>query len=330
MLRPFLSALIWATMIVIPTWPLMLWFKERLGGRRGIAVVVMGLILSLVVLIPVGLAVKTIVEHTETITEWAHTAARLEIPAPPAWISEIPFVGSRIATRWENLAISDRAEIAAKITPYLVMVARWFPAQLGNVGVIFIHLLLTMIISMILYWKGEIGAHAVRIFARRLAGEQGEQVTILAAQAIKAVAMGIVVTALVQSAVAGIGLGIAGMPQAVLLTALIFFLSIVQIGAGPVLIPTIIWLYWSGSTAWGTFILIWSVVVMGLDNFLRPFLIKKGADLPILLIFAGVIGGLMSFGIIGLFIGPVVLAVSYTLIKAWVGQLDSADEAVVS
>jgi predicted PurR-regulated permease PerM len=131
--------------------------------------------------------------------------------------------------------------------------------------------------------------------------------------------MGIVVTALVQSTVAGIGLGIAGMPQAVLLTALIFFLSIVQIGAGPVLVPTIIWLYWSGSPAWGTFILIWSVIVMGLDNFLRPYLIKRGADLPILLIFAGVIGGLMSFGIIGLFIGPVVLAVSYTLINAWIG-----------
>ena len=132
--------------------------------------------------------------------------------------------------------------------------------------------------------------------------------------------MGIVVTALVQAAVTWVGFLIAGIPYAILLTAIIFVLSVVQIGALPVLAPTVIWLYWSGDAAWGTFMLVWSVFVMGIDNFLRPCLIRKGANLPLLLIFAGVIGGLISFGIIGLFLGPVILAVTYTLTNAWIEE----------
>jgi predicted PurR-regulated permease PerM len=132
------------------------------------------------------------------------------------------------------------------------------------------------------------------------------------------VALGVALTAIIQSVLGGIGLAIAGVPAAAVLTAVMLILCIAQLGPGLVLLPSIILLYWKGETLWGTVLLIWSLPVVILDNFLRPALIKKGADLPLLLIFAGVIGGLIAFGIIGLFIGPVVLAVAYTLLQAWV------------
>jgi predicted PurR-regulated permease PerM len=159
-------------------------------------------------------------------------------------------------------------------------------------------------------------------FGRRLASDRGERVVMLAGQAIRAVALGVVVTALVQTTLAGLGLAVAGIPFAALLTALILLLCIAQIGPVLVLAPAVVWLFWNDATGWGTALLVWTVVVGMLDNILRPILIRNGADLPMLLIFAGVIGGLIAFGIIGLFVAPVVLAVTYTLLKEWVAEQD--------
>ncbi len=165
----------------------------------------------------------------------------------------------------------------------------------------------------------------IRKLARRIADERGESSVVLACMSIRAVAQGVIITALVQSILAGLGLAVVGIPYASLLTALIFMLTIAQLGPGPVMIPTTIWLFWSGNTGWGTAMLVWSVIVMGMDNFLRPILIRRNANLPLLLIFAGVIGGLIAFGIIGLFIGPVLLAVCYTLMIAWISEGDQQE-----
>jgi len=145
-------------------------------------------------------------------------------------------------------------------------------------------------------------------------------VVVLAGQAIRAVALGVVVTALAQTILAGLGLAVAGIPFAGLLTGVILLLCIAQIGPILVLVPAVAWLFWNDQTAWGTALLVWTVGVGVMDNILRPFLIRRGADLPMLLIFAGVIGGLLAFGIVGLFVGPVVLAVTYTLLKDWMGD----------
>ena len=169
-------------------------------------------------------------------------------------------------------------------------------------------------------------AKGVRRFARRLAGDRGENSVILAGQAIRAVALGVVVTAIIQTAAAGLGLFVAGIPYAGLLTAVIFILCIAQLGPILVLAPAVAWLYWTGDATWGTVLLIWTVLVGALDNVLRPILIRRGADLPLLLIFAGVIGGLVGFGIIGLFVGPVVLAVTYRLLESWVADIDRAPD----
>jgi predicted PurR-regulated permease PerM len=144
---------------------------------------------------------------------------------------------------------------------------------------------------------------------------------------VRGVALGVVVTALAQSVLGGVGLAVAGVPFAAVLTAVMFMLAIAQIGPLLVLGPSVAWLYWSGSTGWGTFLLIWTLVVGTMDNFLRPILIKKGADLPLLLIFVGVVGGLVAFGLIGIFVGPVVLAVAHTLLSAWVDDEIAEDES---
>jgi len=169
----------------------------------------------------------------------------------------------------------------------------------------------------ILYAQGEEALSFVQRFGRRLAGERGTGTVVLAGQAIRAVALGVVVTALVQSVMGGIGLAIAGVPFAAVLTAAMFLLAVAQIGAGPILACATLWVYWTGDTAWAIALLVWTIVVGSLDNILRPILIRQGADLPLLLIFAGVIGGLISLGLVGLFVGPVVLAVAYTLLDSW-------------
>jgi len=188
-----------------------------------------------------------------------------------------------------------------------------------------VQFLLTVIIAMILYANGTVVREGVLNFARRLAGRQGEDAAILAGKAVRGVVLGVVVTALIQAAVGGIGLFVTGIPAAGLLTAVIVLLCLAQVGPFLVMVPAVIWLYWSGQPVRGTVLLVFLVVAGTIDNFVRPFLIRKGADLPLLLIFAGVIGGLIAFGIIGLFIGPVMLAVTYTLLKDWVSD-DTPEE----
>ncbi|HAU52675.1 MAG TPA: hypothetical protein DCW66_05745, partial [Sphingobacterium sp.] len=180
---------------------------------------------------------------------------------------------------------------------------------------------LMLLFSALLYWRGEQVALGVRHFATRLASTRGDAAMLLAAQAVRAVALGVVVTALVQSVLGGVGLAIAGVPYATLFTVLMLLTCLMQLGPLLVLVPAIVWLYWSGDTTWGTFLLVWSCVVGTMDNVIRPILIRMGADLPLILILSGVIGGLIAFGMIGLFIGPVLLAVSWRLFSAWVHEV---------
>ncbi|HUM13185.1 MAG TPA: AI-2E family transporter YdiK [Myxococcaceae bacterium] len=324
--RPFLGPGIWSVTIVVATWPLFRRLQARLGGRRAPAVAVMALILLLIIVVPVWLAVDTVIEQSDRLISLARALPTLQIPPPPAWVQSLP-LGPRIARFWTELSQADPGALSARIEPYVGSVVRWFGAQAGSFGTLLVHFLVMLIISIVLFAKGDVAARGVLLFFRRLAGQQGEASVVLAGQAIRAVALGVIVTALVQSAVSGIGLAIAGIPRAGLLTAVVFLLCIAQVGPFLVMVPAVVWLYWSGSPGWGTFLLVWTLVVLTMDNVLRPWLITRGANLPILLIFAGVIGGLLSFGVIGLFIGPVILAVSYTLLEAWVAEGEPAATA---
>jgi predicted PurR-regulated permease PerM len=326
-LRPFLISIIWAALIVVATWPILTWLETRLGGRRGLAVAVMTAAMLLVVFVPMMLVVLTIVNNAESITAQAKSLTSLSLSSPPDWIEHTPLVGGKLAERWKVFASLSPEERFSRVTPYARTVLQWLATQAGGIGMAMLQFLLTVIIATILYAQGEIVREGVLSFARRLAGRQGEDVAVLAGKAVRGIVLGVVVTALVQAAVGGIGLFVVGVPAAGLLTAVMAILCLAQIGPFLVLVPAVIWLYWSGQPAWGTVLLVFSVVAGTIDNVIRPFLIKKGADLPLLLIFAGVIGGLIAFGIIGIFIGPVALAVTYTLLKAWVSGDALKDEA---
>jgi predicted PurR-regulated permease PerM len=326
-LRPFLVALTWGTMIVVATWPLLIRAERRLGGRRAPAVALMTVVLLLTLVIPLSLAVTTIVGHTSQIVGWSRSLATLAVPPPPAWVGALPVVGAKVAARWRQLADAGPEVVPALLAPYASSAVRWVLRQVGSVGLLLLNFLLTVLVAGILYSTGERVGRGADRFARRLAGRHGENALQLAVQAIRAVALGVVVTAIGQAALAGIGLAIVGVPYAGLLTVVTFVFAVAQVGPVPVLLPAVIWVYATSGAAWGTGLLVWSVVCGTVDNLVRPWLIKRGADLPLLLIFAGVIGGLIAFGIIGLFIGPVMLAVAYTLLVDWVARPLPEEEA---
>lgn len=317
-LRPFLVSIVWALLIVVATWPVLLKLQARLWGRRGPAVAVMTAALLLVVFIPLTLAVLTIIANAEHIAARLRSLAELTGSPPPEWAGRIPVFGGRLSAQWQEFAALTPEERSAMIAPYARKALQWFMVRAGSIGMMLLNFLLTVIIAAIMYSKGEAAAAGFLKFAGRLAGRKGEEVALIAAKAIRGVALGVVLTALVQVAIGGAGLVVTGVPAAALLTAVMSILCLAQVGPALVLIPATIWTYVRYGALWGTVLLVFSILAVTVDNVMRPVFIKRGANLPLVMVFAGVIGGLIAFGIIGLFIGPVVLAVTFTLLKVWV------------
>ena len=289
-LWPFLPAVIWATTLVVATWPIMLQVQLRLWHKRGLAVAVMTIALLLIFVLPFWLAIATITQHFDRIAGWVTSLSSFQLPPPPHWLAGLPFFGEQAASFWANAAVSGIEPLMARAAPYAGGAAAWFVSALGGFGVLFVQFVLTVIIAVILYGSGERAASLVRRFGRRLAGERGEQSVLLAGQAIRSVALGVVVTAVGQSVLGGLGLALAGVPLAAVLTAVMFMLCLAQLGPLPVLVPAVVWLYWSGESVWGTVLVIWSVLLSTVDSVVRPLLIRREAHLPLLLLLAGVIG----------------------------------------
>ena len=324
-LRPFLGPTIWATMVVVATWPLMLRVQGWCGGRRALAVVVMTLALLLLFVVPLTLAIGTIFINVDVIADWMRAVSAWRPPdGPPDWLRALPVVGGIVEGAWQKAAALGLRDLLPKLTPYAGNVTRWVLSEVGSIGFLMLQFLMTVGIAAVMYTIGEDLAAFARRFAHRLGGTRGEGAVQLAGDAIRGVALGVGVTAVVQSVLGGLGLALAGVPFAGLLTALMFMLCIAQVGPVLVLLPAAGWAFFNGDTGWGIFLLVWSLVVGTLDNVLRPALIRMGADLSLLLIFAGVIGGLLAFGLVGLFVGPVVLAVGLTLLEAWMGDAQPA------
>jgi len=317
-LSPFLTALLWAVVVCIAIWPIVLRLQAFLGGRRWAAVVIMTAAILLAVFVPVTLALVTIVHNAQNITTEIKSFESVTLPLPPPWLERVPFGGDRAAAEWSRFVALDAQQRSAEVTPYVQTALQWFVFQAGSVGRILIQFLLAAVISAIGFAKGEGVRDGILAFAGRLGGQRGRDTATLAGRTIRGVVLGVVVTALIQSAIAGFGLFMTGVPAAGLLTAVVLFLCLAQLGPLLVVVPAVVWLFWSGSAVSGMTLLVIGVIAGVLDNIVRPVLIKRGADLPLLLIFAGVIGGLIAFGIIGLFIGPVVLSVAYTLLATWV------------
>jgi predicted PurR-regulated permease PerM len=272
----------------------------------------------LAVILPFAFAVSTLLDMAHRGPEFLADFLTKGIGPPPEWLGGIPAVGDELVARWQALAAGGREALIEAARPYLGAATQWLISVTGGIGMVTVHILLTIALVAILYSQGEIAARGALAFGFRLGGERGMEVIRLAAQAVRSVALGVVVTALVQSVLAGIALWICGIPAAGVLAALVFILGIAQLGPLPVMLPAIAWLYWTDNFVWGTVLLVLAIPIGALDNVLRPILIRRGVQLPMLLIIAGVIGGLLGFGVMGLFVGPVILAASYTLVKSWV------------
>ena len=211
-LRPFLAPAIWATMIVVSTWPMLRWVEARFGGRRALAAAAMTLLLLLLFVVPLMAAIGTIVGHADEIVDQAKALSARELPPPPPWLGELPLVGERLQPLWEQAVAAGANGLIARLAPYADDIARWFVAQAGSLGFVFVQFLLTALLAAVMYAGGETAVASLRRFARRLAGTQGDQALTLAGQAIRGVALGVGVTAVVQAVLGGIGLAIAGVP----------------------------------------------------------------------------------------------------------------------
>jgi len=305
----------------------MRWLERLLWGKRKLAVTVMTVALVGVVMVPLLAGLGAVVKNVDDIAGFAQRLSTYQFPPAPAWLERIPLVGAKAAETWNHGAEVGLPALLKEASPYVSGGVRWLTARIGSFASLLVHFLLTVIITAVMYASGESAVAGVKAFFQRLAGPNGVASVELAGGAIRAVAMGVIVTAIVQSLFAGLGLLIAGVPYVGLLTVLMFVLCIAQIGPLPVLLLVVIWAFSAMSPGWATFVLVWSVVAGLSDNFLKPVLIRKGADLPLLLIFAGVIGGMISVGLLGIFVGPVVLAVMYTLLQAWVRDEGNAAAA---
>ena len=318
--RPFLPATIWAVTIVVATWPLLLRIQAALWRSRALAVAVTTLVILLVFVAPFWAATATILGRADDLMRLVQSATVLRIPAAPHWLHDLPLIGPAAAGSWTGLENAGLSDLAPRIAPYAGRATQWFLGLLGSFGLLVVQFLLTVAITAIIHANGEAAARLVERLGRRLAGVRGEQMVVLAGRSIRAVAIGVMVTALVESAVGGAGLALAGAPLASVLTAVMFVFCLAQAGPGVVLIPAVIWMYAFRDAGHATVLLAISVVAITIDNVLRPFLIRKEADLPTLLVLVGVIGGLGAFGLVGIFVGPAVLAVSYTLLRAWIAE----------
>jgi predicted PurR-regulated permease PerM len=317
-LLPFLGALIWAATVVIATWPLLLQLRARTGTRPWLAVAIMTTLALLAVILPFAFAVSTLLDVAHRGDDVLREFLTKGLGPPPEWLGKIPAVGAQLVEKWQELATGGRQGLIDAAEPYMGAATSWAIAITGGIGMVTVNILLTIAMVAILYAQGETAARGALAFGQRLGGERGMEVMRLAAQAVRSVALGVVVTALVQSILAGIALAACGVPGAAVLAALAFMLGIAQLGPLPILVPAIAWLFWTDHTVPAWVLIVLAVPIGMLDNILRPILIRRGVQLPMLLIIAGVIGGLIGFGVMGLFVGPVLLAATYTLGKSWV------------
>jgi predicted PurR-regulated permease PerM len=316
-LQPFLTALVWAAILCTTTWPLYLKLHVRLGGRDALAALTMVLLLALLMLAPFVVVGATIADNAERMAAWGRAVLAGGPPEAPAWVATLPWVGATIAAYWNGMA-HDTAQLLAVLSQYVEPLRKFAVASGASVVGALLQLALSIFIAWFMFRHGHAIAERLRIAAVRIAGDRGSHLASVATLTVRGVVLGILGTALVQGVVAAVGFWIAGITAAPLLGLLTFLLSPVPVGPPLVWAPAGLWLINSGETAWGIFVLLWGVfAVSTIDNVIKPLIISRGAVLPFLLVLLGVLGGAVAFGAIGVFLGPVLLAVGYALLVEW-------------
>jgi predicted PurR-regulated permease PerM len=313
----FLSAILWAAILVFSTWPLAEWLRPRLGGRQGAVAGAMVLGTALVVVLPLALAVPGGADDIAALRRAAEDALRAGLPPAPPWVGDVPLVGSYLAALW-NSWVDDMSAMLDAFRPYLGLALEGgFGLLLGLAGGVLMFLL-ALFVAFFFYMHGEpIAAHLAAIL-HRIGGERADRLLAVTGATVRGVVYGILGTAVVQGILTATGLAIAGVPRPMLLGTAAGLLSVLPIGPPFVWGPAALWLMGNGRVGWGAFLMAWGVLAIGgADSLIRPWFIARGAKLPFLLTMLGVLGGALSFGLLGVFLGPVLLAVGYALVVEW-------------
>ena len=316
-LRPFLSALLWAAILAYCTWPAFRALRDRLKLSNTLAAVLMVTAEMLVVGLPLLFAAPIRAEDVEGLRGSVEGLIAGGLPGIGEKLSHVPLVGPFLYERWSALEF-DISPLTNLAQQYAGVVAQQVLGLLLALLSGLAELVLAILLSFFFYRDGARMAAGVEGLAGRIAGPQARRLIQLTANVTTGVVYGLLGTAVAQGVMTGFGLWIAGVPQPVLLAVLAGVISILPVGAPLVWLPASIWLFAQGSTGWGIFLLVYGAAgISSVDNVIRPWLISRGADLPLLLTILGALGGVFAFGFLGLFLGPVLLAVGYTLLRDW-------------
>jgi predicted PurR-regulated permease PerM len=316
-LAPFIAALLFAAILCLTTWPLFAWIRTHLKGRTTLAALLATLILATAVLVPMSYLAATIADGVTQLLVLLRAWFEAGDWSPPAWLSSIPLAGEHLDAYWRKLA-GSQTELANLGKQLFEPTRKLLTSAAALIGQGLLELTLVVFITFFFYRDGNrLATHLSRL-AEKIAGDLGERMLQLSRSTIMGVMIGIVGTAAAQGLIALVGFLIAGVPAALLLSAATFFLSMVPVGPPLIWGGAAWWLYSQGETGWAIFMVIWGVgIISSVDNFLKPILISRTASLPILLIALGVFGGILAFGFVGIFLGPVILALALTLVESW-------------
>ena len=316
-LQPFIAAILFAAIVCVTTWPLHAWLLARLGDRPALASALMILLLMLVVVLPMFFLAVSVADAVPPLADKLRGLVLRAAMGPPEWLGSIPFIGEQLDAYWHSLAES-REEFNKLLKQLYDPARRVLLTVVALTGEGLLQLVLVLFIAFFFYRDGPALGERLQDSSRRLGGALGEQMLALARSTVMGVMVGIVGTAAAQALVTLIGLLIAGVPGAMLLAAATFFLSMIPIGPPLVWGGAAFWLYDQGQTGWAIFMAVYGLaVISSVDNFVKPLLISRTASLPILLIALGVFGGVLAFGFIGIFLGPVLLALGLVLAEKW-------------
>jgi len=326
-LQPFITAILWAAILCATIWPLFVHIRHWLGGRSGVAALLIVLLMAVTVLTPFVIVGVSIADNADRMSDWVQQLVKTGPPDPPDWVAGLPLVGEWAATTWGSFA-HDTAKLLDEARKYFEPARKVLVASGTMILNGILQLALSIFIAFFFLRDGDAIVGRLHAAVTRIAGEHGLRLASVAVVTLRGVVLGILGTALAQGVLMAIGLALAGVKAAPLLGLLTFFLSPVPIGPPLVWIPAGAWLLYQGDTVWGIFLLVWGVlVVSSVDNFLKPMIISRGSDLPFVLVLLGVLGGAIAFGFVGVFLGPVLIAVGYALLKEWaVGTAPAAGD----
>jgi len=316
-LAPFLSAILWAAILVFTTWPVHEWLRARLRVRRAWIAGLMVTLTAVVVVLPIALAAPESASEVNALRKLVREATAAGLPMAPDWLEDIPLIGSALTALW-NRSAEDLGVLGETLRPYFgIVLEGGFSLMLG-IGQGVLMFLLSLFIAFFFYVHAEPIAARLDVLLHRIAGQRADRLIAVTGATVRGTVYGILGTALVQGILTAFGLWISGVPRPVLLGAVAGFLSVLPIGSPLVWIPAALWLLATEKIGWGIFMAVYGAVcISGSDNIIRPWFIARGAQLPYLLTVLGVLGGAIAFGLLGIFLGPVLLAVGFTLVTEW-------------